>query len=106
MGKQPWTLEEELAELERTDPVVARAAANLERAKQKIIASRPPPARIAEVMVIVTRDGRVRARLDIGKTRIRTVPRESVVECMADVTAWLTGCLDTEWPKEEVRDGT
>ncbi len=63
------------------------------------------PDRIAEVMVIVTREGRVRARVDIGsRTRVYTVPREGVVECMADVTAWLTGYLDTEWPKEE-RDG-
>lgn len=57
--------------------------------------------RSADIHVFVTRDGRVRARIEMGsKARILTVPRQTAVECMADVTAWLEGYLDTSWPEE------
>lgn len=56
---------------------------------------------MAEVLVYVDRHGRVRARLDVSdRTRIYTVPRESAVECMADVTAWIESYLDTDWPED------
>ncbi len=58
-------------------------------------------ARNADIHVYVTREGKVRARIDVGTMRIRTAPRATATETAVDIGLWLESHIDTEWPAEE-----
>lgn len=57
--------------------------------------------RSADVHYFVTREGKVRARIDLGSERHTTAPRDTALDAGLDVAIWLEGRLDTEWPPNE-----